>query len=107
MKIAPSARVGLAAMFDVFWPEKIEIGENSIIGYNVTILAHEFLIDGLRVGKTIIGKNVLIGANSTVLAGVRIGDGAVVSAMALVNGDVPAGCFAEGVPMRISKLGKK
>ena len=40
---------------------------------------------------------MIIGANSTVLAGVNIGDGAVVSAMSLVNKDVPAGAFVGGL----------
>lgn len=104
MKIGRGARIGLCAMFDVFWPEMIEIGENSVIGYGTTVLAHEFLVEELRVGKTVIGKNVLVGANSTILAGVSVEDGSVVSAMTMVNADVPAGCFAEGVPVKV--LGK-
>jgi len=33
----------------------------------------------------------MIGANCTVLPGVKIGEGATVSAMSLVNCDIPAG----------------
>lgn len=36
------------AMFDIFFPELIEIGDNTIIGYNSTILAHEH---GERMGE--------------------------------------------------------
>lgn len=93
--------VALNATVDIFYPELIEIGDNSIIGYNATILAHEYLIDKKRTGKVIIGKNVLLGANSTVLAGVTIGDNAVVSAGSLVNHDVPPGAFVGGVPARV------
>lgn len=103
MKVGKDAAVGLMAMFDVFYPELIELGENCIIGYNVTILAHEFLRDGLRTGKTIVGKDAMVGANATVLAGVEIGDGAVVSAASLVDGDVPADSFAKGNPMQVLK----
>lgn len=99
MKIGKDASIGLAAMFDIFYPELIEIGENSIIGYNATILAHEYLITELRTGKVIIGKNVMIGANSTVLAGVNIGDNAMISAATLVDRDVPTNNFAKGNPM--------
>ena len=105
MKVGKNAAVGLMAMFDIFYPENIELGENCIIGYNTTILAHEFLKDELRVGKTRIGKDVMIGANATVLAGVDVGDGAVVSAATLVGADVPAGSFARGNPMIVERGG--
>jgi acetyltransferase-like isoleucine patch superfamily enzyme len=101
MTVGKDAAVGLVAMFDVFYPELIELGDNCIVGYNATILAHEFLRDRLRIGNTIIGKGALVGANATVLAGVEVGAGAVVSAACLVDGDVPAGSFAKGNPMRV------
>lgn len=103
LKVAPSASVGLMVMFDVLRPDLISIGENSIIGYNATILAHEFLPREYRIGKVEIGSWVLIGANATVLPGVRIGDGAVVAAGAVVTGDVPPGAVVAGVPARIIK----
>ncbi|MGI5838457.1 MAG: acyltransferase [bacterium] len=100
MKIGKDVSVGLMAMFDIFFPELISIGENSIIGYNATVLAHEFLISEWATGRVEIGRDVLVSANTTVLAGVRIGDGAVVSACSLVNKDVPAKAKVGGVPAR-------
>lgn len=100
MKIGRDTSIALGVQFDIFFPENIEIGENTIIGYGATIIAHEFLVKGLKKGPVKIGSNVLVGANSTVLAGVQIGDGATVSAMSLVNADVRAGDFAGGVPAR-------
>jgi acetyltransferase-like isoleucine patch superfamily enzyme len=47
-----------------------------------------------------IGRNVWIGRGAVVLAGVRIGDGAVVGANAVVTHDVPAGAVVGGVPAR-------
>ena len=88
-------------MLDVMFPEKISVGRNSVIGYNTTILAHEYLIKEYRLGPVEIGNEVMIGANCTILPGVAIGDGAIVSAGTLVHKDVPAGAFVGGNPMRV------
>jgi len=103
MKVGRGVSVGLMAMVDVFYPQYISIGANSVIGYNVTLLAHEFLVHEFRLGPVEIGANVMIGANSTVLPGVRIGDGAVIGAGSLVNRDIPPGALACGVPARVKK----
>lgn len=100
MKIGKHTAFGLMAMVDVFFPEKITVGENSIIGYNTTILAHEYLIKEYRLGEVVIGENVLIGANTTILPGVTIGDWAVVAAGSVVHKDVAAGSFVGGNPLR-------
>ncbi|HHY70104.1 MAG TPA: acyltransferase [Thermoanaerobacterales bacterium] len=100
MKVGKNVSVGLMAMFDIFFPELIEIADNTIIGYNSTILAHEYMVKEWGTGKVKIGKNVTIGANVTVLAGVVIGDGATVSACSLVNRDVPQDSFVGGIPVR-------
>ena len=100
VKVGKNASVGLMVMLDVFFPEEIEIGENVIIGYNSVLLGHEFLRDEWRKGKIVICKDVVIGANCTVLPGVEIGEGAVVSAMTLVNRDIPPHSFYGGVPAR-------
>ena len=85
---------------DIFFPERISIGDRSIVGYNTVILTHEFLIGEWRVGPVEIGRDVMIGANCTILPGVTVGDGAVVAAHSLVNRDVPPGAFVGGVPAR-------
>ena len=51
-----------------------------------------------------IADHVSIGANATVLPGVRIGEGAVVAAGAVVTADVPAWHLAIGVPARCRPL---
>src|SRR5690625_2024705 len=101
MKVGEQTAFALMVMPDVMFPEKISVGNNCIIGYNTTILAHEYLIKEYRIGEVNIGNDVLIGANTTILPGVDIGDGAVVSACTLVNKDVPAGAFVGGNPMKV------
>ena len=101
MKVGKRTAFALKVTPDTMFPERISVGDDAIIGFNTTILAHEYLVDEYRLGDVIIGNNVMIGANSTILPGVTIGDGAVVSAMTLVNKDVPAGAMAGGNPMHI------
>ncbi|MGI1832435.1 MULTISPECIES: acyltransferase [Bacillus] len=101
MKVGEDTAFALMVMVDLMFPEKITVGRNSVIGYNTTILSHEYLIKEYRLGEVYIGNEVLIGANSTILPGVTIGDGAIVSAGTLVNKDVPAGSFVGGNPMRM------
>ena len=101
MKIGRQTSLALMVMPDSMFPERISVGNNTIIGFNTTILAHEYLIEEYRLGDVEIGSNVMVGANSTILPGVKIGDGAIVSAATLVHKDVPAGAMAGGNPMRI------
>ncbi|MBS4023148.1 MAG: acyltransferase [Dethiobacter sp.] len=100
IKVGRDVRVGLMAMLDPFFPQLITIQDNAIIGYNATILAHEFLVDSWGTGEVIIGRDVMIGANATVLAGVSVGEGAVVSACSLVNCDVEPHTTVGGMPAK-------
>ncbi len=100
IRVGNNTAIAYKVMFDILFPELIEIGDNTIIGYGCTLLAHEFLIKEVRIGKIKIGKNVLVGANSTILAGVSIGDDATISAMSLVNKNVPQKGFYGGIPAK-------
>jgi len=100
MRVGKNVSFGLMAMVDIFFPQMIAIGENSILGYNSTVLCHEFLITEYRLGPVVIGKDVMIGANATILPGVTIGDGAVVGAGAVVTEDVPPKTKVFGVPAK-------
>ena len=101
MKVGDKTSFALMVMLDVMFPEKISVGRNTVIGYNTTILAHEYLINEYRLGEVVIGDEVMIGANSTLMPGIEIGNGAIVSAGTLVHKDVPAGSFVGGNPMKV------
>nr|WP_251127962.1 MULTISPECIES: acyltransferase [unclassified Exiguobacterium] len=91
MNIGEYSALALMVTPDVMFPERITIGRNTVIGFNSTILCHEYLVDEYRIGDVVIGDEVLIGANVTILPGVTIGDGAVVGAGAIVHRDVLPG----------------
>ena len=46
----------------------------------------------------------MIGANAVIIEGVRVGNGAVVAAGAVVTQDVPDNAVVAGVPARIIKM---
>ena len=90
----------------------IEIGENSTIAYNTTILTssdpnHPYnklsQLYPPKLSPVRIGDNVWIGACSTILEGVTIGECSIVAAGALVNKDVPPYTVVAGVPARVIK----
>ncbi|KAF5412989.1 MAG: 2,3,4,5-tetrahydropyridine-2,6-dicarboxylate N-acetyltransferase [Candidatus Methanocomedens sp.] len=98
IRIGNNVSIALEVTMDVFFPQLIEIGDNTIIGYNSTILCHEFLIKEYVTGPVVIGRDVMVGANTTILPGVQIADGSVVSAHSLVNTNIEG--FSGGVPAR-------
>lgn len=83
----------------------IEIGDNTMLGSNVTIvtLNHDFAPEKRcnAIPKPVkIGKNVWIGANVTILPGVSIGDNSIIGAASVVTKDIPADTLAYGSPCR-------
>nr|WP_254282448.1 acyltransferase [Haloarcula salina] len=89
---------GLESTPDVFWPELITVDDHAIIGYDATLLCHEFLQEEYRTGEVVVGERAMIGAGAIVLPGVEIGPGAQVAANSLVTEDVPADATVAGVP---------
>lgn len=89
---------GLEATPDVFFPERITLRDHCIVGYDATLLCHEFLQDEYRLGTVVVGERAMVGAGAVVLPGVEIGAGAQVAANSLVADDVPPGETWAGVP---------
>lgn len=58
----------------------------------------------LSKGDVIIGNDVWIGSEAVILSGVRIGDGAVVGARAMVAQNVPPYAIVAGNPARVIRM---
>jgi acetyltransferase-like isoleucine patch superfamily enzyme len=58
--------------------------------------------DSISSDETRIGNDVWIGLNSIILSGVKIGDGTVIAAGAVVTHDIPPYAVAAGVPAKVS-----
>lgn len=99
-KVDKHAAIGLEVTLDIFFPSLITVGEDAVVGFRTTILCHEYLADKYRIGPVVIERRATIGANCTLLPGVIVGEGATVSAMSLVNRDIPPGELWGGVPVR-------
>jgi acetyltransferase-like isoleucine patch superfamily enzyme len=96
--VGEGVALGLEATPDVFFPDRITLEDHAIVGYDATLLCHEFLQDEYRVGEVVVGEGAMIGAGAIILPGVEIGAGAQVAANSLVDADVPPGETVAGVP---------
>ena len=56
---------------------------------------------GRIVPPPIIGNNCILCAGSKVIGGVKIGDGAIIGANAVVTKDVPKNAVVAGIPAKI------
>lgn len=86
--------------------EGMRVGNNVFIGSNVTFAndKHPKSLRGenheWKCQPVIIEDDVSIGANATILPGVRLGQGCVVGAGAVVTKDVPSGLTVVGNPAK-------
>lgn len=86
----------------------IKIGNDVLIGHNCVIATLNHAIEPNHRADMIpapveIGDKVWIGANVTILHGVKIGDGAIIAAGAVVNKDVPSRSIVGGIPAKVIK----
>jgi acetyltransferase-like isoleucine patch superfamily enzyme len=93
--------------------DRIVIGDYTLIAYGVVIAGSAFAIPaGARVAMgedsrpgaqrdVTIGSDVWIGARAVVLGGSNVGNGAIIGAAAVVDGEVPEYAVAAGNPARI------
>jgi acetyltransferase-like isoleucine patch superfamily enzyme len=89
---------------DVIFGDYVRVGPHvTILGGSRNFKDRNRLIieQGSHHSSTIIGSDVLIGAGAVILPGCKIGEGAVIGALSLVNQDLPPYTVAAGVPAKI------
>ena len=99
--------------------EKVEIGDNAVIMMGAVLGGRAIVGKRCHVGAgtvlagvvepasatpVVIEDDVMLGANAVVIEGVRVGEGAVVAAGAVVVDDVPAGAVVAGCPAKVIKM---
>lgn len=123
VKLGPNSSIHWRARF--FAPEGVQIGSNTIIGNDAFLDGRSGLTIGNNVnisggvnifsrehdvqspffaeigGPVVIEDYGYIASRALILPGVRIGQGAVVAAGAVVTKDVPAYSIVGGVPARV------
>jgi acetyltransferase-like isoleucine patch superfamily enzyme len=99
VEIGAGSVLAPAVVVDPFFPEKITIGEGSLVGWGTKLLTHEGYTDEWHVGPIEIGDDATVGHSCSTRPGVTIGDGATVAAHSFVNRDVAPGERVGGVPI--------
>lgn len=84
-----------------FFSVQGQCGGKSFVSQNT--FEEQVFVDGSDRFSCVIGNDVWIGENSIILGGVKIGNGAVIGAGAVVTKDVPPYAIVGGVPARIIK----
>ena len=112
-------KVIIRIVFSAVIPYEVEIGENTILGYNALgVVIHKkakigrkcIISQNVTIGGAqgcnelpVIGDYVDIGAGAQIIGNVKIGDYAIIGAGAVVTKDIPKNATAVGVPARILK----
>ncbi len=88
------------------------IGDNTLIGLESLVITstHNYQRtdipiseQGMYTQEIIIGQNCWIAARVILLPGVRIGDGCIIGANAVVTHDIPEYSIAGGIPCKVIK----
>jgi virginiamycin A acetyltransferase len=82
----------------------VKVGQGShSLSYFTTYqrISGELIGHSLKTSPTLIGNDVWCGANAVIMQGVKVGDGAVIGANAVVTRDVPDYAIVIGMPAKL------
>lgn len=82
MKVGARTQINTAVVADC---NLIEVGEDTVIGGDVTLIAHAVEGPNLVTARVKIGSRVTVGLMSVVMPGCEIGDGAILAANAVLK----------------------
>ncbi len=108
MQLHPSVRISFKSHVDKTNPKGVIIGEDTVVAFNVTILAHDWATERYGAANTIkttIGKRCFVGCGAIIMPGVTIGDEVVVASGSVVTKDVPPHSLVGGNPARVLRSG--
>lgn len=99
MKVGARAQINTAVVADC---NLISVGADTVIGGDVTLIAHAVEGPNLVTARVVIGDRVTVGLMSVVMPGCEIGDGAVLAANAVLKKGtkIPPNEIWGGVPAR-------
>lgn len=108
MNLHPSVRISFKSHVDKTNPKGVVIGEDTVVAFNVTILAHDWATE--RYGAqnkitTTIGKKCFIGCGAIIMPDITIGDEVIVASGAVVTKDVPSHSLVGGNPAKVIRSG--
>jgi acetyltransferase-like isoleucine patch superfamily enzyme len=108
-------RVNIGFNCEIYSSNSVEVGEDTLLAaYTYLVGGGNYKLDRMDIpishqpdfdgkGGIIIGKGVWFGAHCIVLDGVKIGEGTVIAAGAVVNKEIPSMSIAGGIPAKIIK----
>ena len=97
-------RVSINAFVHIWAQGGVSIGDSTLVASHVAITSLTHAADAAAYSTSLvsnpveIGRNVWIGTHAVILPGIKIGDGAIVAAGAVVTRDVAPGDVVAGVP---------
>jgi len=108
MQLHPSVRISFKNFVDKTNPKGVIIGKDTVLAFNVTILAHDWATERYGAGsniKTVIGERCFVGCGAIIMPDITIGDEVVIASGAVVTKDVPSHSIVGGNPAKIIRSG--
>lgn len=111
-KLYLGKNVGIANNVNLDCRGSVEIGNDTIIGFETIILTsthkHEnktipIKNQGMFCKPVTIGNDVWVGARTIIMPGVTINNGAIIGANSVVTKDVPPNAIVGGIPAKLIK----